>query len=111
MDEETQRRLLGLAEHEDVPNFEMSPEDIRRAYPPKNTYEIQIINPPYPGFDRNQYLSLVDIAVASNVTSLNSVVESIHRPQDNSDSGETIYSTDSEPLTEEALVEFNVSKT
>ena len=89
----------------------MSPEDIRRTYPPKNTCDIQIINPPCPGFDRNQYLALVDIAATSNVTAFNSAVESGHRPQDNSDSGETIYSTDSEPLTEEALVEFYLSKT
>ena len=111
LDEETQRRLLGLAEHEDVPNFEMSAEDIQRAYPPKNTYEIQIINPPDPRFDRNQYLSLVDVAAASNVTAFNSAVESRHHPHDNSDSGETIYSTDSEPLTKEALVEFYLSNT
>ena len=89
----------------------MSPEDIRSAYPPKNTYEILIINPRYPEFDGNKYFSLVDNAAASNVTAFNSAVESRHRPQDNSDSGETIYSTDSESLTEEALVEFYVFKT
>ena len=109
--EETQQRLLDLVESEDVPNLEMSPEDIRSAYPAKNTYEIQIIYPTYHGFDRNQYLALGDIAAASNVTACNSAVESIHRPHDDSDSGKTIYRAYTELLTEQALVEFYLSNT
>ena len=88
----------------------MSPGDIRRAYPAKNTYKIQIINQPYPVFDRNLYLSVVDIAAASNVTACNSAVESIPCLQDNSHSGARIYSTDSGPLMEEALIECYLFK-
>ena len=89
----------------------MSREDILRAYAAKNACHIQISDQQYPEFDRNPYLSLVDIAAAFNVTPFNSAVETIHSCQDNSDSGEMIYRTDSEPVADEALVEFYLYKT
>ncbi|KAF8414734.1 hypothetical protein BGX38DRAFT_1281704 [Terfezia claveryi] len=76
-------------------------EEIEKAWPSRMSWEVQIVNPPYLGFDCNQYIPMFSAISATNITAIHWVDKMTADPIDDSDPAETIFDTSSDSCTEE----------
>ena len=104
MDEDNQHRLLGLGAHEPIPSFEMSQEDIQKAWPNRSSWEVRIVSPPFPRFDRNDYVAMYSPVAAPNLEAIHWVDITTADLQDDSDPAEMVFGSNSDPCTEEEPV-------
>jgi len=104
LDESTQQWLLGIVADEAIPNFEMSTKDIRKAYASQNSWEVRIVNPPFPGFNRNNYIPIYSIRRVSNIVALEWADAATADDQDDDDPAETVFGSGRDPVMEEEPV-------
>jgi hypothetical protein len=100
LDKSTQRRLLGIAADEPIPDFSMSREDEEKAFPTRNGWEVRMVNPPFPGFRRSDYMPVYEIGPAHNSVAIGWADAATENPVDDDDPAETVYESDSDPATE-----------
>jgi len=70
LDKDNQCRLLGLGAHEPIPSFEMSQEDIQKAWPNPSSLEVGIVSPSFPGFDCNIYMAMYSLVATPNLEAI-----------------------------------------
>jgi len=104
LDEDNQHRLLGLGAHEPIPSFEMSQEDIQKAWPNRSSWEVWIVSPPFPGFDHNDYVAIYSLVATPNLEAIHWADITTADPQDDSDPAGMVFGSNSDPCTEEEPV-------
>ena len=67
---DNQRRLLCHGAHEPIPSFEMSPEDVQKAWPKRSSWGVPIVSRPFSGFDPNDHVAMYSLVVAPNLEAI-----------------------------------------
>lgn len=98
LSDERKRELLGIGPEDRIPQFRIPPEELEMAWPMRHAFEIRIKRPD--GFNPASYTAFTSFGESSLANAASLADETTAYTIDTSDDDETLYSTDSDPLTD-----------
>ena len=104
LEDADKRRFLGLRPNDELRIYHVTAKEQETAYPPTKGLEVRIVHSE--GFNRNEYIPLMSLQPSSTAMASLMANETMGYVIDTSDDDETVFSSDTYPLSDLEPVQY-----